>query len=125
MIFNYQPIGEDSTSSSYRFVIAGLVLVAHLGVGVNLFVVSPLFPLIIEDYGISRATAGLLIALATLVAAAFGLPGGALTARLGLGRVFTVGGFMVGLLVFSPVAPSFLTLLVLRMGYGIGFADQF
>ena len=97
-------------------------MVAHLGVGVNFFVVSPLLPLVIQDYGISRATAGLLIALALLVAAAFGLPGGALIARLGLRRVFTLGGFMVGLPVLSPIAPNFETLLVLRMGYGMGFA---
>ncbi|MCH8745645.1 MAG: MFS transporter [Chloroflexi bacterium] len=121
-ISDYQTIGEESTSSSYRFVIAGLVLVAHLGVGVNFFVVSPLLPLVIQDYGISSATASLLIALALLVAAAFGLPGGALIARLGLGRVFTLGGFMVGLPVFSPIAPNYETLLVLRMGYGMGFA---
>ena len=52
----------------YRFVIVGLILLAHLSVGLNFFGVSPLLPLIIEEYGITRATAGLLIALPLLIA---------------------------------------------------------
>ena len=121
-ISHNQVVGEHSKLGSYRFVIAALVLLAHLGVGVNFFVVSPLLPIVIQDYGISRATAGLLIALALLVAATFGLPGGALISRLGLGRVFTVGGFMMALLALSPLASNFPELLALRMGFGVGFA---
>ena len=45
--------------SRYRFVIAGLLLLANLVLGLNLFAASPIVPLIIEDYGVSRAAAGL------------------------------------------------------------------
>ena len=117
---------SDATSlgrhSPYRWAIGALILLAHLGIGVNFFSVSPLLSLIIDHYRISSATGGLLLGLALLVAAGFGLPGGALIARLGAGRVFTLGGFMAAVLVLSAVAPNFPTLLLLRLGYGVGFA---
>ncbi len=106
----------------YRFVIAGLILLAHLSIGLNFFVVSPLLPLIIEEYPITRATAGLLIALPLLVAAAFGLPGGAVIGRIGLRRVFGSAWLLVGLLVLSSWATNFPTLLAMRLSFGVGFA---
>lgn len=105
----------------YRFVIAGLILFAHFSVGINFFVVAPLFPLIIDEFGVSRATASLLIALALLVHSFFGLPGGIIAVRFGLKRMYFLGWFLMGLLVLSAVAPNFGTLLVLRLAYGIGF----
>ena len=60
----------------------------HLAAGLNLFAVSPLLPLVIEDYGISRAEAGMLISLPMLVGAAIGVPGGMLVARFGLKRSY-------------------------------------
>ena len=106
----------------YRFVIAGLILLAHLSIGLNFFVVSPLLLLIIEEYEITRATAGLLIALPLLIAAAFGLPGGAVIGRVGLRRVFGSAWLLMGLLVLSSWATNFPTLLALRLSFGVGFA---
>ncbi|MCI0811470.1 MAG: hypothetical protein J4O10_07960, partial [Chloroflexi bacterium] len=53
--------------SRYRFVMAAMVLAGHLCVGLNVFPVSPLLPLAIDEYGISRAAAGLLVSLPLLV----------------------------------------------------------
>jgi len=114
-------ISNASTYSRYRFVIAVLVLAAHFSVGLNFFVVSPLLPLIIDDLGITRASASLLVALALLVHAFFGLPGGFIAVRFGLKRVFGVSWFMIGALALSAVAPNFLTLLILRLSFGVGF----
>ena len=110
------------SNSSYRFVIAGLALLAHLAVGLNLFAASPLLPFIIDDYSINRATAALLVTLALLVAACFGLPGGVIVARLGLRRAFMAGWWLLVLPALSVLAPNFGTLLALRLGYGIGLA---
>ncbi len=63
----YNPSAPPETR--YRFVIAALVLSGHLSVGLNIFAVSPLLPLAIDEYDISRAAAGLLVALPLLVAA--------------------------------------------------------
>ena len=105
----------------YRFVIAGLILAAHFSVGLNFFSVSPVLPLIMEDFGITRATASLLVALALLVHAIFGLPGGVIAARFGVKRVYFLAWLLVGMSVFSSFVNSFSTLLILRLAYGVGF----
>ena len=108
--------------SRYRFVMAAMVLAGHLSVGLNVFPVSPILPLVIDDYGINRAAAGLLVSLPLLVAAALGLPSGMLIARIGVGRAFTIGWAAVALASLSGLAPDFITLLLLRSGVGLGFA---
>ncbi|WP_420642549.1 CynX/NimT family MFS transporter [Candidatus Leptofilum sp.] len=104
----------------YRYVIGALILAAHLALGVNFFSISPLFPLAIEDYGITRATASLLIAVPTLIKAMIGLPGSFIVARFGLKRVFTFSWFMIGALTLSSLAPNYTTMLGLRLLYGVG-----
>jgi len=116
------PISQGLFNSRYRFVIGGMLLLGHLALGLNLFAAAPLFPLIIDDYGISRATAGLLVTLALLAAATFGLPGGVIIARLGLRRAFTIGWWITALTVLSAFAPNFGVLLALRSASGFGVA---
>jgi len=111
----------DRNFYRYRFVIAGLILAAHFSVGLNFFSVSPVLPLIMEDFGITRTTASLLVALALLVHAVFGLPGGVIAARFGVKRVYFLAWLLVGMSVFSSFVNNFSTLLVLRLAYGIGF----
>ena len=106
----------------YRLVMAILVLAGHLSVGLNIFAVSPLLTLAIDDYDINRATAGLLVAMPLLVAAAFGLPSGILIARIGLRRSFMIGWAAIALISLSGFAPNFITLLLLRSAIGVGFA---
>lgn len=108
--------------SRYRLVIAGLILAAHLAVGLNVFAVSPILLLIIDDLSINSTTASLLVALPLLVAALFGLPGGLITMRLGLKRTFAAAWVAIGLLALSPLATNFASLLTLRLIYGLGIA---
>ena len=114
--------GRALPSNRYRFVIAGLLLAAHLAVGMNAFVVAPLLPLIIEEYEISRATASLLVALPLLVTAGFGLPGGVIIARLGVRKSILAGWCLVAPLALAAVAPNFATLLASRLAFGAGIA---
>ena len=111
-----------SPESRYRWVIAVLILAAHLCVGLNLFSVSPVLPVIIEEYGISRTAASLLVALALLVTAAFGLPGGVIAMRLGLKTAFALAWFFMGLQALSALAPGYPALLFLRLLFGLGAA---
>ena len=119
---------EDTSSqttppySRYRFVMAAVVLAGHMSVGLNLFAVSPLLPLAIDEYEISRAAAGLLVALPLLAAAALGLPCGILIARIGLRRAFIIGWAALALVSLSGFAPNFITLVLLRSVTGLGFA---
>ena len=116
------PATSNLNLSKYRFVIAALLLAGHLSVGLNIFTVSPIFPLVIDEYQISRAAAGLLVALPLLVAAALGLPSGMFIARVGIRRSFIIGWASIALLSLSGLAPNFLTLVLLRSVIGLGFA---
>ena len=108
--------------SRYRLVMAAMLLAGHLVFGLNLFAVAPLLPLAIEEYQISRAAAGLLVSLPMLVAAAFGIPGGMLVARIGVRRSFLIGWAAMAILVLSLIAPNFGAMLALRLAYGVGLA---
>ena len=112
----------EQSPNQYRFVIGGLVLLCHLALGMNLFSASPVLPLIIDEYAISRSAAGLMVTLALFFAAVFGLPGGVITSRIGAKRAFTIGYWLMALIALSPLAPNFISLLTLRLAFGVGTA---
>ena len=116
------PDKSTPTFKRDRFVIAALVLAGHLSVGLNVFAVSPLLPFAIDEYGINRTAAGLLVSMPLLVAAALGLPSGMLISHIGIRRAFTIGWAVVAVVSFSGLAPNFITLLILRSGIGLAFA---
>ena len=101
---------------------AGMTLAAHFAAGLNLFTLSPLLPLAIEEYGISHWEAALLVSLPMLLGAAIGIPGGMLIARLGVRRAYMWAWVAMALLALAPVVPNFYVLLLLRLGYGVGLA---
>ncbi len=111
-----QPAGN----TRYRYVIGALILAAHASIGLNFFNVTPLLPLVIEDYDVSRANASLLIALPTIIKALVGLPGSLIANRFGLNRTFTLSWFMLGMLALSPLAQDINTMILLRLVYGLG-----
>ena len=99
---------------------AVLTLAAHFAAGLNLFALSPLLPLAIEEYGISHWAAGMLVSLPMLVGAAIGIPGGILIARVGVKKAYFGAWVAMALLAIAPIAPNFYVLLVLRLAYGVG-----
>ena len=99
---------------------AGLTLAAHLAAGLNLFALSPLLPLAIEEYGISHWQAGQLVTLPMLVGAAIGIPGGKLIARIGVKWAYMWAWVAMALLALAPIVPNFYLLVVLRLSYGVG-----
>ena len=101
---------------------AGMTLAAHLAAGLNLFALSPLLPLAIEEYGIPHWAAGLLVSLPMLVGAAIGIPGGILIARVGVKRAYMWAWVCMALLALAPIVPNFYVLLFLRLAYGVGLA---
>ena len=116
------PVSPTRQLSSYRWVMAGLSLGAHLVLGLNLFAIAPLLPLVIEDFQISRVAAGLLVSLPMLVAAALGIPGGMLVSAIGVRRANLIGWVAMAILALSFLSSSFATMLPLRLAYGVGLA---
>ena len=101
---------------------AVMTLAAHLAAGLNLFALSPLLPLAIEEFDISHWAAGLLVSLPMLVGAAIGIPGGILIARVGVKRAYMWAWVAMALLALAPIVPNFYVLLVLRLAFGVGLA---
>ena len=101
---------------------AVMTLAAHLAAGLNLFALSPLLPLAIEEYEISHWAAGMLVSLPMLIAAAIGLPGSILIARVGVKRAYMLAWLAMALLALAPIVPNFYVLLSLRLAYGVGLA---
>ena len=117
-----RPSSGPSQLSRYRYFIAVMVLSAHFALGLNLFSIAPIISEVIDDYGINSSAASLLMSLPLLVAAVFGLPGGVIIGRLGHVRSFGIGWFLIALVTASAIAPNFLSLLALRLFYGLSFS---
>ena len=112
----------DQRFSSYRFVIAAMLMLFNFGFGLSFFVVAPVTPLIIDDYGINRSMASMLIGLVVMLQAGFAIPAGMLIGRVGLKKLITIALLMGALPSLSFLAFSFPVLLALRVVYGLGFA---
>ena len=108
--------------SRYRFVIAGLVLSLFFSGGLSFLAVTPVFPLIIDDYGINSSTASLLVSSVALANVLLAIPGGILVARLGPNRVIIGAWFLASIPALSVFADDFATLLALRVLFGVSFA---
>ena len=115
-------MAADSKPSNYRFAIAGLTLWAHFAGGLSFQAVSPVLPLITEDYNINHTTAGLLAGVVLMMSGAFGLPGAAIVGKLGVKRVYGISWFMMGAMTLAALSPGFEGLMALRIAYGLGMA---
>jgi cyanate permease len=113
---------KTNTASPYRYVIGGLTLWAHFATGLSFQSVSPVLPLITDDYGINHTTAGVLVGIVMIIHGAFGIPGGIIVGRVGVWRIYTVSWFMMGALTLMALSPGFEGLMALRIVYGLGVA---
>ena len=113
---------KSNTASPYRYVIGGLTLWAHFATGLSFQSVSPVLPLITDDYGINHTTAGVLVGIVMIIHGAFGIPGGIIVGRVGVWRIYAVSWFMMGALTLTALSPGFEGLMALRIIYGLGVA---
>ncbi len=107
-------------SSRYRWVIQALLILVQLSIGINILAPAPMFPLIMDDFGLGRSTVSLMIALVALMLAIGNVPSGFLAARFGLHKTVFAGAVLMSAGVFSPLASSFPVLLALRVVFGLG-----
>ena len=113
---------QQAPAPRYRFVVEGALLWIQIAMGLSFIAVAPLFPLIIDDYGIDNATASLLVGGTALAFAVSTIPGGLIAARFGWWRATFFGGLLMSAMVLSPLASSFTILLGLRLLFAAGGA---
>ncbi len=113
---------EAAPAHSYRWVIEGSLLLLQFSMGLSFLAVAPLFPLIIEAYGVNRATASLLVGGTSLGVAAALIPCSVLATRLGTRWSLALGGLLMASMALAPLASSFALLLGARVAFAVGAA---
>ena len=119
---NSHRLEPEQWRSPYRFVIAVLSLMLSVSFGLSFFVISPVTPLIMAEYGINRSTVSLLTGLVLLTQAGLAIPGSMLIGRVPLKRLITLAMILSAAPALSFLADDFSLLLALRIVYGIGSA---
>ncbi len=111
-----------NNGARFRYVIFTNIFLVRLCVGIIWASAGPLLPLMIEEFGISRSTAGWFASIAPLTIALVSLPVNSLVNRLGLNRLFAIGAFLLGMGVFSFFLTDFLSALLFRICFALGTA---
>jgi len=106
-------------ASPYRYVIGFLSLLLSLSTGLVFLNVSPITPLIMDDYGINRSTSSLLVAGILLANASMAIPCVLLVGRVKIVTLISLFGILSAVPIFSFGADNFATLLILRMIFGV------
>jgi cyanate permease len=79
-----------------------------------------MLPLIIQEYDISRSSAGWFASIAPLTIAAASLPVSYLVSHFGLRKMLTVGAFLQAMGIFTFFTSGYLPLLLLRLCFAVG-----
>jgi MFS family permease len=109
-------------NNRYRFVILLNVILVRSCVGLLWASAGPLLPLIIEEFGITRSTAGWFASVAPLTIAVVSLPISAIGSRISLKKTFAIGALLQGLGILAFFSPSYFPLLLLRVCFAVGTA---
>ena len=112
----------DPRLSRYRFVMGGLLVLLNFSLGLSFFVVTPITPIIMDEFGINRSAASLLTSLVILSQAGLAIPGGIIISRVGVKRMVLIGWAMASVTMLTWTATGFPLLLAIRIIYGISFA---
>ena len=96
--------------------------VTTVTVAMTQFAVSPVLPLIIDDYDISRGTAGLLTSVVPLMHVLMGIPCSLLVGRLGPKTLITLAALLASVPALTVFADNFYILLLTRLVYGFSLA---
>ena len=111
-----------ATYSRYRFAIGAISLWAHFVTGATLPAVFPILPVISDHYGVSNATASLLVSAWTIAFAVGCLPSGIMVGRVGVWRTIMASQILISTMTLSMLAPGFEILLLIRLATGLGTA---
>ena len=112
----------DPRLSRYRFVMGGLLVLLNFSLGLSFFVVTPITPIILDEFAINRSTASLLTSVVILSQAGLAIPSGIIISRVGVKRMVFIGWAMSSVTMLTWTATGFPLLLAIRIVYGISFA---
>ena len=115
-------MANSETTSSYRWVIEALLILALASQTLTWLAPAPILGPIIKDLHIDLSAAGLIISVIALCIAIFALAGAIVAQRIGALRSFIIGLWLLAIGgTLSAYAPGFAGLLACRVIEGIGF----
>ena len=100
----------DSDSNRYRWVVEGSLLPIQIALGLNFLAPAPLFPFIMQDFGLERGIVSLLVASVTVMMAMIMLPASVLAPKIGLKRSLALGCLLMSSGILIPLNSSFANL---------------
>ena len=97
----------DPRLSRYRFVMGGLLLLLNFSLGLSFFVVTPITPIIMEEFGINRSAASLLTSVVILSQAGLAIPSGIIVSRVEVKRMVLIGWALASAPMLTWMATGF------------------
>ena len=113
---------QEEQYSPHRWVIQAMLMLLQVGMGLNFMSPTPLFPVIMDEFEISRSAVSLLVSATIIVITVALLPGGLLIAKMGSRRSMTVAGVLMSAHLLTPLTDSFILLVIIRLVFGMGVA---
>jgi cyanate permease len=113
---------QDRQYTSYRWTIQGVLIFMQISLGLNFMAPTPLFTLIMDDYGINRGVVSLLVSAPIIVLTISLLPSGILIAKIGSKRAMVIGGLLMSSGLIAPLLDSFTMMVLMRLLFGVGAA---
>ena len=113
---------QEEQYSPHRWVIQAMLMLLQVGMGLNFMSPTPLFPVIMDEFEISRSAVSLLVSATIIVITVALLPGGLLIAKMGSRRSMTVAGVLMSAHLLTPLTESFILLVIIRLVFGMGVA---
>ncbi len=118
IVGNRQKVSPDR----YRFVIEIVVFVVLASGSVVHIAVTPLLPMLMEEYAISKGVVSWIVSVAPIVTAIAVVPAGILAAKIGVRKTFAMGAFLQAGGIFTPWCTTFGLLVANRCSYALGCA---
>lgn len=116
---------KPSKKGSYRYLIGIIIILAMLSAGLLWIAPGPLFPLIMQDFGVDRTTVSWLTSIVSLIMGICAIPAGILANKIGLKTTFSIGIFLMASALASPWCSNITLLLITRIIFAIGTAMTF
>ncbi len=109
---------EKATKSRYRFVVLAILSTLGLSIGLTVMAMPPLFPILMEEYRVNRATIGLLQSVIPLMNSLFNIVGAIMVTRIGLRKAFLAIAIFMSVGILTLLATTFPLLLAIRTVFG-------
>jgi MFS family permease len=106
----------------YRFVIQILVTLVRICVGLVWAAAGPLLPYLMDEFSISRGSAGWYASAAPIAVVALALPIGIIGSKYSLKKTFALGAFLQAAGILIPLCSTYELVILTRVLFALGTA---